>query len=265
MTKKTNSPAVAAKAAKEAAAAARRKTANNVMSALKDVRTDFESANNEFENAATQLYRTLTRIYDQFVVLKEADKETRKLFYQKADNLEVTKTAATTLATTLLRVVAGDKLNAPRLKSYAACFEYTYKNNENNEPFDEFIMSFGGIDYVRRVASESDKKTIDVNATRQRLNAASALMSISQKARKSMFVESSKSSCDEQFYVALVRKDNNEVVRLADSKASVNATIKYVAKKDAAAAKPNNVKTMNAKTGEEVSAEEAAAQLNEAA
>ena len=282
MTKKTNSPAVAkaaAKAAKteadkiaaaveEVKAEARLETANNVMTALNDVRADFESANNEFENATKKLYRTLSRIYDQYVVLKNADKETLKVFNQKVDELEIIKTEATPLATMLLRVVAGDKLHDARVKSYAACFEFAFKNKKEADSFTSYIMSFGGIDYVRRVATETTTSKVsndDVVAARQRLNSEAALMSISQKARKSMLVETSKSSCDEQFYVALVRKDNNEVVALADSKASVNATIKYVAKKDAAAAEPSNVKTINIKTGEEVSAEEADAQLNEAA
>jgi hypothetical protein len=270
MIKKTNSPAVAAAAAADkiavAEAAKRLKTANSVMTALTDVRAEFQSANNEFENATEKLYRTLSRIYEQFVVLKNADKETLKVFNQKVDELKMTKNKATPLATKLLRVVAEDKLNENRLKSYSKCFQFAFENKNDADSFTSFIMSFGGIDYVRRAASESDKdsdkKPIDVNATRTRLNAASALMSISQKARKSMLVESKKSSRDEQFYVALVRKDNNEVVALADSKASVNATIKYEAKKDADAAKPKDVKTIDAKTGEEVSAEEAAAQLN---
>ena len=282
MTKKTNSPAVAkaaAKAAKteadkiaaaveEVKAEARLETANNVMTALNDVRADFESANNEFENATKKLYRTLSRIYDQYVVLKNADKETLKVFNQKVDELKITKTEATPLAKILLRVVAGDKLKDARLKSYAACFEFAFKNKKESDSFTSYIMSFGGIDYVRRVATEKTPSKVSndkVVAARQRLNAASAILSISQKARKTMTEETSKSSCDEQFYVALVRKDNNEVVALADSKASVNATIKYVAKKEDDAAKPKDVKTIDAKTGEEVSAEEADAQLNEAA
>ena len=79
MIKKTNSPAVAAAAAADkiavAEAAKRLKTANSVMTALTDVRAEFQSANNEFENATEKLYRTLSRIYEKFVVLKNADKE----------------------------------------------------------------------------------------------------------------------------------------------------------------------------------------------
>lgn len=278
MTKKTNSPAVAkaaaateadkiAAAVENAKSVVRLETANNVMTALKDVRADFDSANNEFENATKKLYRTLSSIYDQFVVLKKADKETLKVFNQKVVELDIIKTEATPLATMLLRVVAGDKLNAARLKSYSACFDVAFQNKKDADSFTSYIMSFGGIEYVRRVASQTTAKQVsddDVIAARQRFNDATALMTLNKTALKALIEEKSKSSCDEQFYVALVRKDTNAVVALADSKASVNATIKYVAKKDAAAAAASNVQTINAKTGEEVSAEEADAQLNEA-
>ena len=222
MTNETNSPAEAVEAAQ------RLETANNVISALTTVRAEFDSANELFESAATKLYRTLSDIYDQYVVLKKADKKTRDIFNQKVEDMSVTKTKATSLEVLLLRVVANDKLNEQRLKSYAACFKFAYATKSNDDSFACFVMSFGGIDYVRRAATDTVKPAANIDAAKIKFQAVNALGTLTKSATKS-FNKNTKS--DEAFAVALLRKNADgtfSIVATADSKSAVSATLKYL-------------------------------------
>jgi hypothetical protein len=252
--------------------------------ALKDkmlsARGDAGAADKEYLAGAKALYKLIGECFSVYVGFKDANKQVREFFNKEIEGLAkdglIINTSATPLERKVVRYVTLGvaTMKDPRTKVYANTLRIAYDlgiHEDGDLSFAEWVEGMGGFEGVTRGDNASKNPDDRNDAVEKAVEFYTSSLNPVLETEALPPVIANKFKAEKQhshasLAVALVRKEPNKgftILDIADSQAAVTATLKYLGKNRTFTLQEGTT-IINAKTGEEVSEDEAQAELEAA-
>lgn len=256
---------------------------NNIISGLQTLNADFKSANAQYLDGAENLYNLVGQIYE-FYRQVIADKDSTKSFNKAFNDQKLGGKDDAGIERKVLRVATNGIKNMTenRYKTYARVLKAAYEVKIHDriaaggfKSFAHWVKQMGGFEGISRATEPKD-----VNAAEEALKQAKQfyadakgfVIKTTETEQLHITNAAKQESTAGGYFIALVRCDDSVVVDTIGTPSLVNNTIKASVKRRSGEMKQwkekqdraINRKILNVKTGEELSAEEAARLLETA-
>ncbi len=187
--------------------------ATKAVADLKNLRTQFKSADNQLMRANKAVYGVLSCAFDVLVSLKTAEepKRVREVFEQQLEAMKRDAKAKHAIASTsielkVIRFVCGD-LKQKRENSYARVLRVAFAEDIHNKDmsFVDWMLAAGGVDQVRRSGNGEAPQDFAEIAR----NALKSIKPLAPVAAAHIKHAGEKEVADAEFCVAVVRKNTD--------------------------------------------------------
>lgn len=256
---------------------------NNIISGLKTLREDFASADKQYLDGAENLYNLVGQIYD-FYRQVIADKDSIKRFNKAFTEQKLGGKEDAGIERKVLRVATNGikRMTENRYKTYARVMKAAYEEKIHEhiaaggfKSFADWVKQMGGFEGITRATEPKDANDAAEaleQAKRFYANTKGFAIKTTKTKKLPATDEAKKELGAGGYFIALVRCDDAVVVDTIATPSLVNNTIKASVKRRSKEVEKwveeqsiaTNRKIINAKTGEEVSAEEVDRQLEAA-
>lgn len=256
---------------------------NNIINGLKVLREDFAAADKQYLDGAENLYNLVGQIYD-FYRQVIADKESIKNFNYEFKELKLGGKEDAGIERKVLRIATNGikRMTENRYKTYARVLRAAYDINIHEtiaaggfKSFADWVKQMGGFEGITRATAPKDANNAAeaLEQAKQFYAQAKGFTIKTTKTKKLPGTEElEKELAESDFVIALVRKVDGVVVDTIATQSLVNSTIKAsvkrrgkeVAKWQQEQSITTNHTTIRVANGEQVSAEEAQAELEAA-